>query len=208
MRRHVSHDRAVRPRQPKRPSSVYLALAMADIVLAATGKRKARWLTKPLLMPTLLVGRDPATQRALALGGAADVALLGESQAAFTAGLATFLAGHVAWIVALRRRGGGGFLRSHPAAALPYAIAWIGLNAYLWPRTGRDRYPVLAYSAALTAMALTALDSGRLPTAAGGGLFLTSDTLLALERFAGVELPAREGLVMATYTAGQALLAS
>ncbi len=165
-------------------------------------------MTKPLLMPTLLVGRDRATQRALALGGVADVALLGESQVAFTAGLATFLAGHAAWIQALRGRAGSGLLRRHPWAAAPYAIAWVGLNAYLWPRTGRDRYPVLLYSAALTAMALTALDTGRPSTAAGGALFLTSDTLLALERFAGAELPAHEGLVMASYTAGQALLAA
>ncbi len=199
--------RPERPSRPSRPSRGYVALATADILLAATGKQQARWMTKPFLMPTLLLGRDRATQRALALGGVADVALLAESQAAFTAGLATFLAGHVAWIQALRGRPGSRLLRRQPWAAAPYAIAWVGLNAYLWPRTGRDRYPVLLYSAGLTAMALTALDTGRPSTGAGGALFLTSDTLLALERFAGTELPAHEGLVMATYTAGQALLA-
>jgi hypothetical protein len=31
--------------------------------------------------------------------------------------------------------------------------------------------------------------------------------LLALEKFAGIQLPAHEGLVMATYTSAQALLA-
>jgi uncharacterized membrane protein YhhN len=165
-------------------------------------------LTKPLLMPTLLVGRDGMTQRALALGGVADVALLGESDAAFTAGLATFLAGHAAWIAALRQRPTNRLVQRHPAAAMPYAITWLGLNVYLWSRTGRDRWPVLLYSAALAAMALQALDSGRLVTAAGGALFLTSDSLLALERFAGVELPGHEGLVMATYVTAQALLAS
>jgi hypothetical protein len=39
-------------------------------------------------------------------------------------------------------------------------------------------------------------------------LFLVSDSLLALERFADVHLPAHEGLVMATYTGAQGLLAS
>ena len=34
------------------------------------------------------------------------------------------------------------------------------------------------------------------------------NALLALERFAGVHLPAHEGWVMASYTAAQALLAS
>ena len=57
------------------------------------------------------------------------------------------------------------------------------------------------------AMSLTAVDSGSPWAATGGTLFLLSDTLLALEKFAGVHLPAHEGLVMATYTSTQALLA-
>jgi hypothetical protein len=36
---------------------------------------------------------------------------------------------------------------------------------------------------------------------------MLSDSLLALEKFAGIELPAHEGLVMAAYTSAQALLA-
>jgi len=56
-------------------------------------------------------------------------------------------------------------------------------------------------------MALTALDTGSPQAAAGGALFLVSDSLLALEKFAGLQLPAHEGLVMATYTSAQALLA-
>ena len=179
-----------------RSSAAFLAVAAADVALAASGSRKAeraRWLTKPLLMPTLMLGRGRVTQRALALGGVGDVALLGTSPQAFTAGLGAFLVGHLAWIDALRRRPSTGLVREHPALAAPYAAAWAGLNAYLWPRTGRDRLPVLAYSSALAAMALTALDSGRPQTAAGGALFLTSDTLLALKRFAGLEVPGGEG---------------
>ena len=192
---------------PGRSTVAYAALAATDVVLAATGRDGPRRLTKPLLMPTLMVGRDRATRRALALGATGDVALLGRSDRAFLAGLGSFLAGHVAWVVALRRRPGGGLLRAHPAWALPHVAAYAALNAYLWPRTGRDRVPVLAYSTALLATALAALDSGSARSAAGGALFLTSDALLALDRFAGVTLPAHEGLVMATYTSAQALLA-
>jgi len=191
-----------------KPTAAYVVLAVADVTLAATERKSLRLLTKPLLMPTLLIGRERMTQRALALGGAGDVALLGSSPAAFTAGLGAFLAGHLAWIQALRQRPGSGLVRRHPVVALPYAAAWLGLNAYLWPHTGRDRYPVLAYSTALAAMALTALDTGRPATAAGGVLFLTTDSLLALDRFAGVELPRHEGWVMATYVAAQGLLAA
>jgi uncharacterized membrane protein YhhN len=185
----------------------FLAVAAADVVLAAAGQDRARWATKPLLMPALLPGRDRRTQVALALCGAGDVALLGKSDAAFRAGLGSFLAGHLAWVVALRHRPGRRVLSRHPAAAAPYVLAWAGLNAFLWRRTGPDRLPVVAYSCALTATALAALDTGDPRTAAGGALFLASDTLLALERFAGVELPRHEGWVMATYVTAQALLA-
>lgn len=185
----------------------YAALAVTDALLAATGRDRARRVTKPLLMPVLAATADRSSRRALALGWVGDVALLGHGSRAFTAGLGSFLLSHGAWVAAVRERPGGGALRQRPAAALPYAAAWAGLNAYLWPRTGRDRLPVLAYSGALAAMALTALDSGSARTAAGGALFMASDSLLALERFGGVHLPGHEGIVMTTYTAAQALLA-
>lgn len=185
----------------------YVVAAALDTALAATDRRHERRFTKPLLMPLLLRDRDRPTQRALALGGAGDVALLGSSDLAFTAGLGSFLAGHVAWVAALRGRDGSGLVRRKPWVVAPYVVAWGSLNAYLWPRTGKDRLPVLAYSTALLATAVAALDTGDARTAAGGALFLTSDTLLALERFAGVHFPYYEGIVMATYTSGQALLA-
>jgi len=187
--------------------AVFVAVAAADTLLAATRRDRLRWLTKPLLMPALMVGRDRPTQRALAFGAVGDVALLGGSDAAFSAGLASFLAGHVAWIIALRQRPGGGRLRARPALAVPYLGAFGALNAYLWQRTGRDRISVIVYSAALLAMSLAALDSGSPKPAVGGALFLVSDSLLALEKFGGVHLPAGEGLVMATYVSAQALLA-
>ena len=191
----------------RRATVAFAALAAADTLLAATGHDRPRWLTKPLLMPVLMVGRDRPVQRALALGGAGDVALLGSGEIAFTAGLVSFLAGHVAWIVALRQRPGGGYLRARPVLAAPHVAAFCAMNAYLWKRTGQDRIPVLVYSAALLAMSLTALDTGSPRTAAGGALFLASDTLLALEKFGELRLPAHEGLVMATYASAQALLA-
>ncbi|WP_088319938.1 lysoplasmalogenase [Kineosporia sp. R_H_3] len=187
----------------------YGALAVADVLLSASaspGAARARKVTKPLLMPALMVGRSAPTRRALALSGAGDVALLGSSDAAFTAGLGAFLAGQVAWVRALHGRGGG-LLARRPAVAVPYVVAAVGLNAYLWRRAGKDRLPLAAYSAALTSMALAAADTGDPLTAAGGALFMASDGLIALDRFGGVRLPAQDAWVMGTYTAAQALLA-
>lgn len=185
--------------------NAYPFIAAVDTLLAATGRDRARRVSKPLLMPTLLRGKSRPTQRALALGGLGDVALLGTTDLAFTAGLGSFLLGHIAWVTALRGRATG---HLKPVQAVPYLAAWAGLNAYLWNRTGKDRIPVLAYSTALLATVLAAADTGDPVTSAGGALFLTSDTLLALEKFAGIHLPMHEGLVMTTYTAGQALLAA
>ncbi len=187
-------------------SGAYVVLAATDTALAAAGVGAPRWLTKPLLMPVLAVGRDRPTQRALALCWLGDVALLGRGSAAFSAGLGSFLAGHVAWLTAFRQRPSRRLVRRHPALAVPYIAAFGGLNAHLWNRTGRDRLPVVLYSAVLATMAVAALDTGRKATAVGGALFVVSDSLLALHRFADVEPPCHEGLVMATYTAAQAML--
>ena len=191
----------------RRATAAFVALAVVDTCLAATGLDRARRLTKPLLMPSLMVGRDRPTQRALALGGVGDVALLGSGDVAFMAGLGSFLASHVAWIVVLRQRPRVGRLRARPVLATPYVAAFAGLNAYLWKRTGKDRIPVVVYSTVLLTMSLAALDSGSPKAAAGGALFLASDSLLALEKFGDVHLPAHGGLVMVTYASAQALLA-
>jgi uncharacterized membrane protein YhhN len=107
-----------------------------------------------------------------------------------------------------RRWQGGGRLTAYPALAAAPLAAAIAVNASLWRRTGDDRIPVLVYSAALLAMSLTALDRGSPAAAAGGTLFLLSDSLLALQKFGVTRLPAGDGLVMASYAAAQALLAA
>ena len=158
-----------------RPATTsYVALAALDTALAATGRTRARRLTKPLLMPLLMVGRDRPTRRAVTLSGAGDVALLGTTSTHFRAGLGSFLAGHVAWVAALRVRSKG-HAREHPGVVATYLLVWLALNGLLWRRTGRGRVPVVLYSVAIIATALAALDTGNPTTAAGGALFLSSD---------------------------------
>ena len=188
--------------------AAFTALAAADAFLAVAARDGERWLTKPLLMPVLMPGRTKAAQRALALSWAGDVALLGSGDAAFQAGLVSFLASHLAWISALRNQPGGGRLRAHPVLAIPPLAAAGVVSARLWPRTGRDRIPVVLYTIALLAMTLTAMDQDSPAAASGGLLFLASDALLALRKFGVVDRRSVDGLVMATYAAAQALLAS
>jgi uncharacterized membrane protein YhhN len=134
-----------------------------------------------------------------------DVALLGEGDGPFAVGLGSFLVAHLFYLAALRRRRTGA-LRRRLWVAAAYGLAWGVLNAVLWNRTGPMRVPVLIYGTALSAMALAALDTGSPATAIGGGAFLLSDSILALDKFGVVELPAADAIVMVTYTAAQAAL--
>ena len=195
----------------------YTAVAAADVVLAAGGKRAtARRLTKPALMPLLMAhvatsddpdGTKPLVLAGLGLSCAGDVALLGEGEGPFTAGLASFLAAHVCYLAAFAKRRKGG-ARRRLWVAFAYGLAWVGLNAVLLPKTGRMRVPVLVYGSALAAMAVAALDTGDSTVAAGGALFMLSDSILALDTFEAADIPGADGLVMLTYTAAQALIAA
>ena len=53
----------------RRMTAAFAALAAADTVLAAAGRDRLRWLTKPLLMPTLMVGRDVKETKAADFAG-------------------------------------------------------------------------------------------------------------------------------------------
>lgn len=193
----------------------YCAFAGVDIALSAAGRREARRLTKPVLMPLLAAqvmasqseGEGGLVAAGLGLSWLGDVALLGEGEAAFTAGLSSFLAAHLCYLAAFRKRNGDG-VRRMPWLAAGYLLAWLVLNRVLWPRTGKLRVPVLVYGTALVGMALAALDTDVPAMAAGGACFVLSDGILALDRFSPGRRRWADPLVMLTYTAAQALIAS
>lgn len=193
----------------------YRVAAVADVAFAATGNQPARRVTKPALMPLLALhvaqnGEDDET-KPLVLAGLGtswlgDVALLGKGEGAFAVGLTSFLTAHGFYLAALTKRRGGGIGKRKWLAAA-YGLAWCGLNAVLLPRTGRLRVPVIVYGTALAAMAVAALDTDDTAVAAGGALFMVSDSILAMRTFEAATIPGADGLVMATYTAAQALIA-
>jgi uncharacterized membrane protein YhhN len=193
----------------------YAVVAATDVAFAATGNRRARRLTKPLLMPLLAIdvlgagdveGTKPLVLAGLGMSWLGDVALMAQGEGAFAAGLSGFLAAHGCYLVALSRRRRGG-VRKRPWIAAAYGLAWLGLNAVLWPRTGKLRIPVIVYGTALAAMAVAALDTDQPAVAAGGAAFMVSDTILALRTFGGATVPGADALLMITYTAAQALIA-
>ncbi|MEV4743670.1 lysoplasmalogenase [Streptomyces sp. NPDC049555] len=168
-------------------------------------------LTKPALMPllaaaVLLHGGSRLLAAALLCGCAGDVLLQADGRTPFLVGMAAFAAGHLCYLALFARHGTSSGSRTY-RLAVAYAAAWLATVALLWPGLEAGmRLPVVLYSLLLTAMALAATRAG-VWAAAGGLLFLVSDSLLAGGLAGWPQAPAAQFWVMLTYAAAQALLA-
>ncbi|MEV6302228.1 lysoplasmalogenase family protein [Actinoplanes sp. NPDC051861] len=181
--------------------TLFLAVALAEIVAVAADWTVVQWIAKPLLAPLLIWylvrhGRRDLVVVALCFATAGDIALLVPGQMAFLTGMLFFLGTQVCLIAA--------FPRPSARACAAYGTLWVVANAVLWSELGALRVPVLVYSLALTAMAASAAGVSR-RVAAGGALFLVSDLLIGVGA-AGLRLPAHDVLVMTTYVAALALI--
>ena len=148
-----------------------------------------------------------------------DVALLWPQQG-FLPGLVAFLLAHLAYLVAFSREVRFG---AQPRAFVAYALLAAAVLALLWPGVPVGlRGPVAAYVLCLAAMAAQTASYWRVlrqrgvsstrqalagRAALGGLLFLSSDALLAFNRF-HTPLPAAGLLILGSYWAAQWLIAS
>ena len=232
----MPHRRRPASRRPGRIARIarlgYLGLATADAALAGSDRppaRRARYLTKPLLMPLLVAANRtgrPATRPGLrggttlaqAFSWGGDLALLGTSNRAFLRGVGSFFVAHAAYIGAFTT------VRDPEAGASDTgtrtaALAWLTTAPVMVLAAGRKdesmRAPIAAYATILATMfaTSTALDTA-LPRRArrkvllGTTLFLLSDSLLGVQEFLLRDhSPRLEAAVMASYTAGQWFIA-
>ena len=143
----------------------------------------------------------------LALGVIGDVALLGKSERAFLAGLAAFLLGHIAYIVAAAQLVAPAqwFREAGALAALPLAAGAIALWQ-LWPRLGSMRVPVIGYVLAIVAMVIGALAAKSDRLSVGAVLFFASDLAVARDKFVAAGFTNR-AWGLPCYYAGQLLIA-
>jgi uncharacterized membrane protein YhhN len=208
-------------------------VAVADGGLAAAGARRARWLTKPAVVPAIALaarsggGRPPRGLDAAQAGSwVGDVALLSRSDAGLLGGVAGFAAAHLAYLAEIRRcahppAGVGRPAGRGPerAVTVAYGSALVVAGTVLWhrldtPTERRLRVPVLGYAALVAGMGAAATRAGLRrggpagrALAVGGAAFVASDGLVALSRFGDRRRPAVEAAGMVTYAAAQALLA-
>lgn len=210
----------------------FVGLAAADAWLAGSSDPRAhrlRFVSKPLLMPTLIASlltderarRSPlraSTVAAQVAGWGGDVLLLGEGTDSFAAGAGSFGLGHLAYIAGYRsQRDRRTPLRSSRVAKIAARLFATG-GPGMALGAAREEIAlgpaVLGYTALLSTMLAHAghLDPALPPAArrrllAGSALFTASDTLLGTKQFWWKKAPARaETVVMVTYAAGQLLI--
>lgn len=172
-------------------------VASAGFVLAAAGSGAIASAPGRLLVIGLL------------LGFVGDVLLLFEGPRAFVLGLASFLAGHLAYVAAFLARGAAP--EATAVAALFLSAPAYGIGCWLWPHVGgRLRVPVLAYVVVISSMvALAGGTAWRRPGAAilaGAVAFYLSDIAVARETFV-VRSRFNRALGLPLYYGGQLLLA-
>ncbi|MEV2202190.1 lysoplasmalogenase [Streptomyces fradiae] len=185
--------------------AAFAAALAADLLSLLAGSATGHLIAKPLLMPLLAAyaavrGAPRLLLAALAFGWGGDVFLLVDAEWAFLAGMGSFAAGHVCYLLLFGRA------RTSPLLGACYAAVLVAAVALLWPSLPADlRVPVAGYSLLLTATAYRASGLGPV-AAAGGALFLLSDTLIATGVADWPQPPVPDFWIMLTYGAAQYLL--
>jgi uncharacterized membrane protein YhhN len=147
-----------------------------------------------------------------------DVALLSASRTGFLSGVAAFAGAHAGYITAFARTRDANAVASDPgprAAAMAFATTAPAMAIAAGRKDPTLRAPIAAYAGILASMFGTSTmlnqqlpGSARGRIVAGTTLFLASDSLLGIQKFMlSRPIPPLESAVMATYTAGQWLIA-
>lgn len=209
------------------PSGATIALSVCALAAAAlatwsevAGRRRVHLAAKPTAT-ALIIGVAaaaaapvPPAYKTLVLAGLCfsllgDVALMFPDKW-FTAGLVSFLAAQVLYILAFRPLPGRPV---SPATFLPFVLFGLLMFFLLAPKLGPMKVPVFVYVVAIVTMAGFAaaryVDRGGTPALLaflGAVLFLVSDSVLAYDRFAR-KVPGARLIVLGTYFPAQLLIA-
>ena len=194
--------------------------AVLTITSAYQGRTWSHYIAKPtttliILLIALNAHHPPSNTYQTLIVVGLGFSMLGDiflmlPQDRFLQGLVSFLVAHILYIVAFwGERGSAEYLLAVvPIIALAGVVLW-----RLYPHLGEFRIPVLVYVAVIGTMgwialarALGAESDAAWLAAIGAILFMVSDSVLALDRFAKPFFAAR-ALVLGTYYAAQTLIA-
>ncbi len=200
---------------------VFMGILAVHLLAAAADNVRVRRITKPVLMPLLLLwyrlqaaAPTALVMLALAASTSGDMLLLWPKRpGTFIAGLTSFLTAHALYIAAFAADipRAGGLPAWFFVAIIPYALYCIGLFLALRPYLGPMKAPFVLYSAIISAMSLISLarrpafGAGFYMPVIGSLLFMASDTILAVDTFRS-KIPAGDTYIMAAYAAAQVLI--
>ncbi|MFK7925884.1 MAG: lysoplasmalogenase [Bacteroidia bacterium] len=205
--------------------------AVIDLLVIIAGMLRADvpilyYIGKPLIMLSLsifffyqMLGRHSKEyylmQGAILFSLMGDIFLMFTGGQYFQMGLGSFLIAQILYIMVFSLSPKGeikAVLRRKPWLLLPFILYAFGLLYLLLPRLGELTIPVTIYAICLAGMALMALNRWRRVRQesfayvfAGALLFMISDSLIALDRFASDLLPlySAETWIMLTYVTAQ-----
>lgn len=199
-------------------------ISLSNWYAVGAGRERLEWWSKLLTMVGLIAvavaaGAAGTTTGwcllvALFFGLLGDVALLGDTEARFVAGVGFFLVGHVAYLACFARLG-------LPSPGWAWAVvAVLGLMLVVTRRVVPTAYrlagvkvaaPIAVYSLVIAAMLVVAWLTGLWLVAAGATIFVVSDSIIALT-LAATEFGRPSGraqlAIMVSYHVGQALIAA
>jgi uncharacterized membrane protein YhhN len=213
-------------------SVFYLSIAIAELGSPFVSE-SVPWLhyvAKPMIMISLLgfyLSQSRFRQElsdylmlgALLFSLLGDVLLMFEGELFFMLGLGAFLLAHLCYIGlfslshhSFQERS---VLRRKPWLLLLFVAYGAGLISLIWPGLGELYLPVVIYAVVICGMSLAALNRWkRVPEDSfaavflGSLLFMLSDSMIAVERFAAdiLPIPLAHTWVMLTYMAAQFLI--
>lgn len=197
-------------------------VALADLFFIYRGMETWRLVSKPLLLPLLMLvyflnvglgkGFPRLMMAALFFSWAGDVLLIWDQY--FMPGLLAFLTAHIFYILYFVKVAPGekGFIRQQPLFAVPVLVYWGLFLALLFPYLDKLRLPVAVYATVICTMLLCSFNlwgmMRRWPFLLfvnGAVQFVISDSLLAIHKFVYPFwfLPL---VIMLTYCSAQYLL--
>jgi|SRR6188474_2532092 uncharacterized membrane protein YhhN len=184
---------------------LFLIILFIDIAAVYFKNESLRYISKPLLIPLLIVYFIFNTRPylsplkrwivlALVFSWAGDVLLMFESMSPdfFIPGLVAFLIAHIFYILFYESIIRHENLKKNYWWFIPVLIYYVSIIYILSPHLGDMKLPVRIYGIVISYMLIQALQTAMIKNAvaaglmiAGSVLFITSDSLLAINKFHG-----------------------
>jgi len=163
---------------------LFVVFILDQVIIGFELSSDFRFFTKPLLLPILIIYYSfSVTQKnwlfiaGLVLSFFGDLFLM--FSGGFIAGLSSFLIAHILYILTFNK-----LFRNKNLLLIPFILIFIiGLCTFLYPNLGAMKIPVFLYAITIGTMLYIAVGTNLKWLIIGAGLFVLSDSILAINIF-------------------------